>query len=146
MKYAIVIPDGAADEPQEALGGKTPLAAAKTPAMDAIASCGIVGDANHVPENLPAGSAVANMSLLGYDPMVTFTGRAPIEAAAQGIVLDEQDWAIRCNLVTIQDQVMHDFTAGHISTQRQTRCFRLLMNNKATRINSGHQVSVIEIC
>ena len=117
MKYVIVIPDGAADEPQEELGGKTPLAAANTPAFDAIARAGIVGRANHVPSHLPAGSAVANMSLLGYDPAAVFTGRAPIEAAAQGILLEEDDWAIRCNLVTIEDQIMRDFTADHISSQ-----------------------------
>ena len=70
MKYAIIIPDGCADEPQESLQGKTPLQAAQTPAMDLIAKTGIVGAANHVPPDLPAGSAVANMSLLGYDPAV----------------------------------------------------------------------------
>jgi len=116
MKYAIVIPDGCADEPQESLGGKTPLEAANTPAMDAIAAAGVVGRANHVPDHLPAGSDVANMSLLGYDPNANFTGRAPLEAAAQGIQLGPDDWAIRCNLVTIEDQIMRDFTAGHIST------------------------------
>ena len=128
MKYVIVIPDGAADEPQEALGGKTPIAAAKTPAMDSIAQAGIVGDANHVPADLPAGSAVANMSLLGYDPKTAFTGRAPIEAAAQGIVLKKDDWAIRCNLVTIEDQVMRDFTAGHISTVEASALLETLNN------------------
>lgn len=117
MKYAIIIPDGCADEPQEALGGKTPLEAARTPAMDAIARQGVVGLANHVPETLPAGSDVANLSLLGYDPQTYYTGRAPLEAAAQGIELGPHDWAIRCNLVTIIDQVMRDFTAGHISTE-----------------------------
>jgi 2,3-bisphosphoglycerate-independent phosphoglycerate mutase len=117
MKYAIVIPDGCADEPQESLGGKTPLQAAKLPAMDAIAATGVVGRANHVPPHLPAGSDVANLSLLGYDPTANFTGRAPLEAAAQGIELGEQDWAVRCNLVTVEDQVMRDFTAGHISTE-----------------------------
>lgn len=116
MKYAIIIPDGCADEPQQSLGGKTPLQAARTPAIDAIAAQGVVGLAHHVPEDLPAGSAVANMSLLGYDPSATFTGRAPLEAAAQGIALGEADWAVRCNLVTIEDQIMRDFTAGHIST------------------------------
>ena len=115
MKYAIVIPDGCADEPQESLGGRTPLQAANTPAMDAIAASGVVGRASNVPAHLPAGSAVANMSLLGYDPNVNFSGRAPLEAAAQGIELGPQDWAIRCNLVTVQDQVMKDFTADHIS-------------------------------
>lgn len=117
MKYAIVIPDGAADEPQDALGGKTPLEAAETPAMDAVAAKGVVGLANHVPVDLPAGSAVANLSLLGYDPVTHFTGRAPLEAAAQGIKLAADDWAVRCNLVTVQRQVMIDFTAGHISTE-----------------------------
>ena len=90
---------------------------ANTPAMDSVAQAGMVGHANHVPTHLPAGSAVANMSLLGYDPVAAFTGRAPIEAAAQGIVLGENDWAVRCNLVTIEDQVMRDFTADHISTE-----------------------------
>ena len=116
MKYAIVIPDGCADEPQPTLGGKTPLEAAALPAMDAVARAGIVGRANHTPAELPAGSDVANLSLLGYNPREHFTGRAPIEAAAQGIALGHDDWAVRCNLVTIQDQVMRDFTAGHIST------------------------------
>jgi 2,3-bisphosphoglycerate-independent phosphoglycerate mutase len=116
MKYAIIIPDGCADEPQDALGGKTPLQAADTPAMDVLAATGVVGRANHVPVSLPAGSAVANMSLLGYDPLANFTGRAPLEAAAQGIELGPNDWAVRCNLVTIENQIMRDFTAGHIST------------------------------
>ncbi len=116
MKYAIIIPDGCADEPQDALGGLTPLQAAKLPAMDEIAASGVVGRANNVPPHLPAGSAVANMSLLGYDPEENFTGRAPLEAAAQGIELGPEDWAIRCNLVTVQDQTMLDFTADHIST------------------------------
>lgn len=117
MKYAIVIPDGCADEPQETLGGKTPLQAAQIPAMDEIAAAGVVGRANHVPPHLPAGSAVANMSLLGYDPNENFTGRAPLEAAAQNIELGPDDWAIRCNLVTIEDQIMRDFTADHISSE-----------------------------
>lgn len=117
MKYVIVIPDGCADEPQESLQGRTPLEAAHTPGMDAIAQRGLVGRANHTPSHLTAGSDVANLSLLGYDPNQYFTGRAPLEAAAQGISLGPNDWAIRCNLVTIQDQVMRDFTAGHVSTE-----------------------------
>jgi 2,3-bisphosphoglycerate-independent phosphoglycerate mutase len=116
MKYAIVIPDGCADEPQESLGGQTPLQAAKIPAMDEIARLGVVGRANNVPAHLPAGSDVANLSLFGYDPNKYFTGRAPLEAAAQGIQLGPEDWAIRCNLVTIEQQTMRSFTADHIST------------------------------
>lgn len=117
MKYAIIIPDGCADEPLESLGGKTPLQAARVPHMDAIAAAGVVGRANHVPPSLPAGSDVANLSLFGYDPMEYFTGRAPLEAAAQGIELGPDDWAVRCNLVTVQDQTMKSFTAGHISSE-----------------------------
>ena len=117
MKYAIIIPDGCADEPQESLGGKTPLQAAHIPNMDAVVQSGVIGAANHVPPHLPAGSAVANMSLLGFDPNEYFSGRAPLEAAAQGIELGPKDWGIRCNLVTVQDQVMRDFTADHITDQ-----------------------------
>ena len=120
MKYVIVIPDGAADEPQESLGGKTPLEAAPTPHMDRVAAMGVVARVCHTPPPLPAGSEIGNLSLLGYNPFEYFTGRAPMEAAAQGIELGPQDWAVRCNLVTIEDQVMRDFTADHISTEEGT--------------------------
>jgi 2,3-bisphosphoglycerate-independent phosphoglycerate mutase len=121
MKYAIIIPDGAADEPQESLGGKTPLEAADTPHMDRVATLGVVARACHTPKGLPAGSEIGNLSLLGYNPFENFTGRAPMEAAAQGIQLGPRDWAIRCNLVTVEEQVMRDFTAGHISTEESTK-------------------------
>lgn len=120
MKYVIIIPDGAADAPQASLGGKTPFQAATTPALDSLAARGRVGITNHVPDSLPPGSEVACMSLVGYDPLVFFTGRAPIEAAAQGIVLGPADFAVRCNLVTIRDRLMEDFTAGHVSTEEAT--------------------------
>jgi 2,3-bisphosphoglycerate-independent phosphoglycerate mutase len=120
MKYVIIIPDGAADEPQDELDGKTPLEAANTPAMDAIVAAGVIARACHTPRQLPAGSEVGNMSLLGYDPLENFTGRAPIEAAAQGIELAPEDWAVRCNLVTVEEQRMRDFTADHISTEDAT--------------------------
>ena len=125
MKFAIVIPDGCADEPQVLLGGKTPLEAAHLPAMDAVAAAGVVGRAVHTPLSLPAGSDVANLSLLGYNPLEHFTGRAPLEAAAQGIQLGRDDWAVRCNLVTVEDQVMRDYTAGHISTEEAAALCRL---------------------
>lgn len=126
MKYAIVIPDGCSDLPMEALGGKTPLEVAKIPNMDRVAALGKVAQTDNVPAHLPAGSEVANMTLFGYDPNVFFTGRAPIEAAAQGIQLGEYDWAIRCNLVQIVDQIMVDFTADHISTQEATELLKSL--------------------
>ena len=121
MKYAIVIPDGAADEPQESLGGRTPIEAARTPNMDRVAAMGVVARACHTPKALPAGSEIGNLSLLGYNPFENFTGRAPMEAAAQGIKLGPADWAVRCNLVTVENQVMRDFTADHVSTEEATK-------------------------
>jgi 2,3-bisphosphoglycerate-independent phosphoglycerate mutase len=116
MKYLIVIPDGAADAPQESLQWRTPFQAARTPALDSLAARGRVGLTNHVPDSLPPGSEVACMSLLGYDPLRFFTGRAPLEAAAKGIELGPDDWAVRCNLVTIRDGIMDDFTADHVTS------------------------------
>src|SRR3989440_3448956 len=117
MKYAIIIPDGCADEAQESLGGKTPLQAARTPNMDCIARTGVVGLSNNVPATLTPASDVATLSLFGYDPLVVYTGRAPLEAAAMGIRLGPDDWAVRCNLVTVENEEMRDFTAGHISSE-----------------------------
>jgi 2,3-bisphosphoglycerate-independent phosphoglycerate mutase len=114
MKFALIIPDGCADEPQDSLGGLTPLQAARTPHMDAVARRGVVGRADNVPASMPSGSDVATMSLFGYDPLKYHTGRAPLEAAAQGIELGPDDWAIRCNFVTVQRGVMASFTAGQI--------------------------------
>ena len=90
MKYAIVIPDGCADEPQESVGGKTPLQAAHKPNMDRIAQTGLVGRSNNVPASLTPASDVATLSLFGYDPLVVYTGRSPLEAAAMGIHLIEE--------------------------------------------------------
>src|SRR3954471_7638041 len=116
-KYVIVIPDGAADEPLESLGGRTPLQAARTPEMDAIARDGVLGRSKNVPARFLPGSDVATLSLFGYDPEVVFTGRAPLEAAAAGGPLGPADWAVRCNLMTIQDGNLADFTAGHITSE-----------------------------
>jgi len=117
MKYAIIIPDGCADEPQDSLGGNTPLQAARKPNMDRIAQIGVVGLSNNVPASLIPASDVATLSLFGYDPLRVYTGRAPLETAAMGIPLGQNDWAIRCNLVYIDKEKMRDFTAGHISNE-----------------------------
>jgi 2,3-bisphosphoglycerate-independent phosphoglycerate mutase len=114
MKYAIIIPDGCADEPQEALGGRTPLQAARTPHLDRVARLGVVGRADNVPRPLTPASDVATLSLFGYDPLAVYTGRAPLEAAALGVSLGPDDWAVRCNLVLVEGGAMRDFTAGHI--------------------------------
>ncbi len=115
MKYAIVIPDGAADEPCEVLGGRTPLQAAHIPNMDRIAREGVLGRSRNVPDRFVPASDVATLSLFGYDPVRYYTGRAPLEVVAMGVPLGPDDWAVRCNLMTIRDGRMTDFTAGHIS-------------------------------
>src|SRR5215469_2110835 len=117
VKYVIVIPDGAADEPFEGLGGKTALQAATTPEMDRVAGDGIVGRSRNVPDRFLPASDVATLSLFGYDPERYYTGRAPLEAAAMGLALGPEDWAVRCNLMTIEDGLLRDFTAGHITSE-----------------------------
>lgn len=116
MKYIILVGDGMSDLPLKELGGKTPLEVAKTPNMDWIAKNGITGWVNNVPPGMPPGSDVAALSIFGYNPQEFFPGRGPLEAASMGIVLLDEDVAFRCNLVNIKDNVMHSFTAGHIST------------------------------
>ena len=116
-KYAIIVPDGAADEPLEEFGNKTVLEAAETPNMDKISTQGRQGLVRTIPEDMEPGSDIAQMSLLGYDPRTFYTGRAPIEAVARNIKLSTDDWVFRCNLVTIADGKMADHSAGHISTE-----------------------------
>lgn len=115
-KYAIIVPDGAADEPLDVFDGKTILEAAHTPNMDEISIVGRQGIVQTIPKGMQAGSDVAQMSLLGYDPKEFYSGRAPIEAVAQGINVTPDDWIFRCNLVTYGDELMADHSAGHIST------------------------------
>jgi len=117
MKYAIVIPDGAGDLPQESLGGRTPFEVARCPAFDRVAAEGRFGTTCNIPDGMPPGSDVAILSVLGYDPATTYTGRAPLEALAQDITLAEGDVAFRCNLVTVIDGRMIDNSAGGISTE-----------------------------
>ena len=117
MKYAIVIPDGAADVALDELDGKTPLEAANIPNMDWIAANGKCGSVANVPADMPCGSDVAILSVLGYDPTKVYTGRAPLEAAAQGIRIPPGQFVFRCNVVTIVDGVMEDHAAGHIATE-----------------------------
>lgn len=120
MKYIVLLGDGMSDEPLEALGGKTPLQAAKTPYMDFMAKRGRLGLARTVPAGLPPGSDVANLSVFGYDPRSCYTGRSPLEAASMGVELGPDDVAFRVNLVTLQPSrgmlYMQDYSAGHIST------------------------------
>ncbi|MFH0982832.1 MAG: cofactor-independent phosphoglycerate mutase [Planctomycetota bacterium] len=121
MKYALILPDGAADEPLDELNGRTPLEAADTPHIDWIAVHGRQGCLRTIPEGYTAASDVATLSVMGYDPDVYYSGRAPLEAAARGIQCGPQDLIFRCNLVTIIDGKMQDFTAGHIAQPEAER-------------------------
>jgi 2,3-bisphosphoglycerate-independent phosphoglycerate mutase len=120
MKYLILIGDGMADRPLKELGGKTPLMAARTPNMDALAQGGEVGLVRTIPSGLPKGSEIANLSIFGYDPKRYYTGRGPLEAASIGVKLAPEDVAFRLNLVTLEalggSVIMEDYSAGHIST------------------------------
>src|SRR3954454_21960420 len=115
-RFVIVIPDGAADEPFAGLGGRTPLQAARIPEVDRVAGEGMVGRLRNGPDRFLPASDVATLSLFGYAPERYYTGRAPLEAAAMGIELGPDDWAVRCNLMTILDERLTDFTAGHITS------------------------------
>jgi 2,3-bisphosphoglycerate-independent phosphoglycerate mutase len=126
MKYIVVLGDGMADEPIPELGGKTPLEYAKTPNMDRMAQEGACGMLHTIPENYEAGSDIANMSILGYAPEKYYTGRGPLEAISMGIDLSPTDVAYRCNIVTVRDEVMADFSAGHISSAEGAALFASL--------------------
>ncbi len=117
MKYAILVADGMADYPLDELGARTPLEIAKTPNMDSIARRGVVGRANMIPKGMPCGSDIANLSIFGYDPRRYYTGRGPLEAANMGIRLGKDEVVFRCNLVTASDDILTDYSAGHISTK-----------------------------
>src|SRR6476660_4837170 len=117
VKYVVCVPDGCADEPLAELGGRTPLEAASMPTLAALAARGEVGRAAVIPPGMAPGSDVGNMSILGYDPALHHSGRAPIEAAALGLRLAADQVAFRCNLVTLgSDGSMVDFAGGHPST------------------------------
>lgn len=123
MKYVVVLGDGMADEPIGELGGKTPLQAARTPVMDAMAKVSEQGIAYTVPENLPAGSDVANLAMLGYDPQKYYSGRSPLEALSIGVDMKDTDIALRCNIVTLsedeayEEKTIIDHSSGEITTE-----------------------------
>ncbi len=118
MKYLICVPDGAADLPVPELNGYTPLEVARTPHLDALATRGSVGRASVIPEGMPPGSDVGNMSIFGFDPVEYHTGRAPIEVAALGLSLRPDQAAFRCNLVTVSPgNVMLDYAGGNPSSE-----------------------------
>lgn len=123
MKYLILVPDGAGDEPVEALGGKTPLEAADIPMINELAAKGQVGTVKTIPPGVAPGSDAANLSVMGYDPSVYLTGRSPLEAASIGINMSDTDVAFRVNLITLtgegdyEDLIITDHSSGDITTE-----------------------------
>lgn len=122
MKYIVILGDGMADEPIDALGGKSPLACAETPVMDELASKGEMGMVQNVPTGMAPGSDVANLSVLGYDPAVCYSGRSPLEALSVGVAMEPTDIVLRCNIVTLTEEEPYakktilDHSSGEIST------------------------------
>ena len=123
MKYIVVLGDGMADEPIPELGNKTPLDAAATPVMDALAGAGIIGTVQNVPAGMAPGSDVANLSVLGYDPAANYSGRSPLEALSVGVQMDKDDVIFRSNIVTLTEsepyaqKTILDHSSGEISTE-----------------------------
>ena len=124
MKYIIVLGDGMADEPVGGLGGQTPLEYGKTPTMDRLAQVSEIGMVHTIPKGMKPGSDTANLSVLGYNPEVYYTGRSPLEALSIGVDMDDDDIAIRANLVTLSEEAgdyenrtITDHSSGEISTQ-----------------------------
>ena len=124
MKYVVILGDGMADRPIEELGGQTPLAYAKTPKMDELASKGEIGMLHTIPDGMKPGSDTANLSVLGYDPRKYYSGRSPLEALSIGVPMKETDIALRCNIVTLseeedayEERTIIDHSSGEISTE-----------------------------
>ena len=124
MKYIVILGDGMADRPIEALGNETPLAYAKTPMMDELAAKGEIGMVHTVPDGMSPGSDTANLSVLGYNPRKYYSGRSPLEALSIGVPMKDTDIALRCNLVTLseeedryEDHTMIDHSSSEISTE-----------------------------
>ncbi|MFO7660284.1 MAG: hypothetical protein R6V77_05170, partial [Candidatus Cloacimonadaceae bacterium] len=117
MKSIIILGDGMADYPIESLGGKTPLQAAHKPHIDKLAKQGRCGMFKSVPDDMPPGSEVANLAVLGYDVRQVYQGRGVLEGAAMGVQIDHDDLAMRCNLLCLEDGKIKNHSAGHISTE-----------------------------
>lgn len=126
MKYIIVLGDGMADEPIAELGNRTPLQVAETPMMDYLAKNGKVGMLSTVPAGFHPGSEIANLSVLGYDVAKVFEGRGSLEAASMGIPIEDNEMAMRCNLICVEDGKIKNHSAGHISTEEATELINSL--------------------
>ncbi len=131
MKYIIVLGDGMADEPLAELGDKTPLVHAKTPNMDKLSKMSKIGLAKTIPEGMNPGSDTANLAVLGYDPKKYYTGRSPLEALSIGVHMEDDDIAIRCNIVTVSDDDLpyeEKTVVDHSSSEISTEDAEVLLN------------------
>lgn len=124
MKYVVVLGDGMADEPIDVLGGRTPLEYGDTPALDRLSKASEIGLAHTIPEGMKPGSDTANLSVLGYNPAIYYSGRSPLEALSIGVPMKDTDIALRCNIVTIseedkpfEERIIIDHSSGEISTE-----------------------------
>ena len=138
MKYIVVLGDGMSDEPIAALGGKTPLEAANTPAMDDLASKGEMGMVQNVPTGMSPGSEVANLSVMGYDPLTDFTGRSPLEALSVGVEMEPDDIIFRCNVATVTEEEPYDRKTilDHSASEISTADADILMDAIRAAFNS----------
>ena len=138
MKYVVILADGCADYPLESLGGKTPLMAAETPNIDALCAKSRLGRLITVPEHMHPGSEVANLAVLGYDVEAVFEGRGVLEAAGMGVELDDDDLAMRCNLISLDEKgAIKNHSAGHISTEESQELVGFLNKQWAGLLESG---------
>jgi 2,3-bisphosphoglycerate-independent phosphoglycerate mutase len=126
VKHVVILLDGVADHPQDTLGGKTPLQVAKKPNLDRLCAAGLLGSFNTGTQDLPMGSDVGNMAVLGYDPTAYYSGRAPFEARNLGVELAKGEIAFRANLVNITDGIMADYSGGHINTEDGRELIKML--------------------
>jgi 2,3-bisphosphoglycerate-independent phosphoglycerate mutase len=140
MKYIIILADGCADEPIKELGDKTPLQAAKTPWIDALCSKSRCGRLITVPDDMPPGSEIANLSVLGYDVREVYEGRGVLEAASIGVPIKEGELAMRCNIICIEDEKIKNHSAGHITTPESAQLIKTLqeeLNSEKVRFYPG---------
>lgn len=141
MKYVIVLGDGMADRPIEELGGLTPLEYAKTPEMDALAKAGEIGMVHTIPDGMSPGSDTANLSVLGYDPKIYYSGRSPLEALSIGVDMKPADVSLRCNIVTLsedeenyEDRKILDHSSGEISTEEAAVLIKAVKKGLETEV------------
>ena len=147
MKYVVVLGDGMADEPIEALNGKTPIQAAHTPALDKIAPVSEIGLVHTVPEGMNPGSDVANLAVMGYNPSACYSGRSPLEALSIGVEMEDTDISLRCNIVTLsdeeekyEDKKILDHSSGEISSEEAAQLIEAIkpvMQNETYQFYAG---------